>query len=78
MALYLITNFEEHIKNKIHNTQHIKSNCFSLRSKQYKIPDKTMINLCKVFIIPNFDYGDVALITAEIKYIYKWEQIQFK
>ena len=35
-----------------------------------------MINLYKIFIRPNFDYGNTALITADNKYIYKWEQIQ--
>ena len=35
-----------------------------------------MINLSKIFIRPNFEYGNTALITADNKYIYKWEQIQ--
>ena len=35
-----------------------------------------MINLYKIFIRPNFEYGNTALITADNKYIYKWEQIQ--
>ena len=34
-----------------------------------------MINLYKIFIRPNFDYGSAELITKH-KYIYKWEQIQ--
>ena len=62
--------FEDHIKDKINNTKHVTSNYYSLRSQQYSIPDKTMINLYKVFIRSNFDYGHVALITAENKYIY--------
>ena len=63
---YNIT-FEEHIKNKIHGSQHVTSSFYSL---------KTLINLCKIFNRPKFDYGNAALITAEIKYTYKWEQIQ--
>ena len=35
-----------------------------------------MINPYKIFIRPNFDYDSTALITADNKYIYKWEQIQ--
>ena len=35
-----------------------------------------MINLYKIFIRPNFEYGNTALRTADNKYIYKWEQIQ--
>ena len=35
-----------------------------------------MINLYKIVIRPNFEYGNTALITADNKYIYKWEQIQ--
>ena len=35
-----------------------------------------MINLYKIFIRPNFEYGSTALITDENKYIYKQEQIQ--
>ena len=35
-----------------------------------------MINLHKIFIRPNFDYGSTALIKAVNKYIYKREQIQ--
>ena len=35
-----------------------------------------MINLYKIFIGCNFEYGNTALITADNKYIYKWEQIQ--
>ena len=35
-----------------------------------------MINLYKIFIRPNFDYGSTVLITANNKYIYNWEQIQ--
>ena len=35
-----------------------------------------MINLYKIVIKPNFEYGNTALITADNKYIYKWEQIQ--
>ena len=35
-----------------------------------------MINLYKIFIRPNFDYGSTALIKADNKYIYKREQIQ--
>ena len=35
-----------------------------------------MIKLYKIFIRPNFDYGSTTLITADNKYIYKWEQIQ--
>ena len=35
-----------------------------------------MINLYKIFIRPNFDYGNSALLAAENKYIYKWEQLQ--
>ena len=35
-----------------------------------------MINLYKIFIRPNFEYGNTVLITADNKYIYKWEQIQ--
>ena len=68
--------FEDHIKDKIINTRHITSSFYSLKSKKYKIPQKTMINLYKIFIRPNFDYGNTALITADNKYIYKWEQIQ--
>ena len=37
-----------------------------------------MLNLYKIFIRPNFEYGNTALITADYKYIYKWEQIQMK
>ena len=37
-----------------------------------------MINLYKIFERPNFDYGNVTLITEENKYILKWEQIQMK
>ena len=35
-----------------------------------------MINLYKIVIRPNFEYGNTALITTDNKYIYKWEQIQ--
>ena len=35
-----------------------------------------MIYLNKIFIRPNFEYGNTALITADNKYIYKCEQIQ--
>ena len=58
--------FEEHIKDKINNTRHITSNYYSLKSKKYRIPEKTMINLYKIFIRPNYEYGSTALITAEI------------
>ena len=49
---------------------------YSLKSKKSRFPEKTMINLYKIFIRPNFEYGSTTLITAENKYIYKWEQIQ--
>ena len=68
--------FEEHIKDKINNTRHTTSSFYSLKSKGYRIPQKTMINLQKIFVRPNFDYGSTALTTADNKYIYKWEQIQ--
>ena len=68
--------FEEHIKDKINNTRQITSNFYSLKSKKYRIPERTMINLYKIFIRPNFEYGNIALITADNKYIYKWEQVQ--
>ena len=68
--------FEEHIRDKVINTRHVTSNCYSLRSKKYRIPDKTITNLSKIFIRPNFHYGNRSLITAENKYIYKWEKIQ--
>ena len=65
---------EDHIKDKINNIKHVIANYYSLlRSKQYRIPDKIMINLYKIFIRSNFDYGNTALIAAENKYIYKWE-----
>ena len=35
-----------------------------------------MMNLYKILISPNFKYGNTALIAANNKYIYKWEQIQ--
>ena len=63
--------FEEHIKDKIINTRKITSSFYSLKSKKYRIPERTMINLYKIFIRPNFEYGDTALITADSKYIYK-------
>ena len=68
--------FEDHIKDKINNTKHVITNYYSLRSKKYRIPDKTRINLYKIFIRPNFDCGNAAQIPTENKYIYKWEQIQ--
>ena len=68
--------FEERIRDKVINTRHNTSNCYSLRSKKYRIPDKTITNLSKIFIRPNFHYGNRSLITAENKYIYKWEKIQ--
>ena len=37
--------FEEHIKDKINNTRHITSSFYSLKSKRYRIPQETMINL---------------------------------
>ena len=37
-----------------------------------------MTNLQKIFIRPNFEYGNTALIAADNKYIYKWKQIQMK
>ena len=37
--------FEEHIKDKINNTRHTTSSFYSLKSKGYRIPQKTMINL---------------------------------
>lgn len=55
------------MKSKIHDSQHITSSLYSLKSHQYKIPDITLINLCKIFIRPNFDHGNEALITAETK-----------
>ena len=55
--------FEE----KVNNTRHITSNYYSLKSKKYRIPENTMINLSKIFIRPNFNYGSAALITAENK-----------
>ena len=36
------------------------------------------IDSYKIFIRSNFDYGNVSLITAEMKHVYKWEQIQMK
>ena len=36
--------FEDPIRDKINNTKHITSNYYSIRSKQYRISDKTMIN----------------------------------
>ena len=32
----------------------------------------------QIFIRPNLDYGNAGLITAENKYVYKWEQIQIR
>ena len=37
--------FKEHIKDKINNTRHTTSSFYSLKSKGYRIPQKTMINL---------------------------------
>ena len=68
--------FEEHTKDKINNTRQIRSSFYSLKSKKYRIQEKTMINLYKIFIRPNIEYGNAALITADNKYIYKWEQTQ--
>ena len=65
--------FEEHIKDKINNIRYITSNYYSLKSKKYRILQKTMIKLYKIFIRPNFEYGSTALITAGNVYIYKWE-----
>ena len=70
--------FEEHIKDKINNTRHVKSSFYCLKSKKYRIPEKTMLNLYKIFIRPNFEYGNTALITTDNRYIYKWEQMQMK
>ena len=67
--------FKEHIKDKIINTRQITSSFYSLKSKKYRIQERTMIKLYKI-IRPNFEYGITALITADNKYIYKWEQIQ--
>ena len=47
--------FEEHIRDEINNTRHITSNFYSFRRKKYRIPNKTIINLYKIFIKPNFD-----------------------
>ena len=68
--------FEEHIKDKINSTRQITCSFYSLKSKKCRIPEKAMINLYKIFIRPNFEYGNTALITADNKYVYKWEQIQ--
>ena len=68
--------FEEHIKDKINSTRQIRFSFYSLKSEKYRILEKAMINLNKIFIRPNFEYGNTALITADNKYIYKWEQIQ--
>ena len=68
--------FEEHIKDKINNTRQITSSFYSVKSKKYRIPERTMINLYKISIRPNFEYGNTAIITADNKYTYKWEQIQ--
>ena len=57
--------FEE----KVNNTRHITSNYYSLKSKKYRIPENTMINLYKIFVRPNFNYGSAALITAKNKCI---------
>ena len=76
IKIWLKLTFEKYINNKIHNTQHITSSYYSLRSQQYRIPDKTTINLYKTYIRPYFDHGNVALITAKTKDIYKWEKIQ--
>ena len=54
--------FEEHIKDKINNTRQITSRFYSLKSKKYRIPERTMISLYKIFIRPNFEYGNTALI----------------
>ena len=72
---------EEHIKDKSNNTRQITLSFYYLKSKKYRIPEKTydtspMINLHKIFIRPNFEYGNTALITTDNKYVYKWEQIQ--
>ena len=58
--------FEEHIKSKIHNSKHVTSSFYSLKNHQYKIPDKTLISLYKIFIRSNFHYGKAELITGEI------------
>ena len=68
--------FKEHIKGKINNARHIISSFYFLKSKKCRIPEKTMINLYKIFMRPNFEYGNTALLTADDKYIYKWEQIK--
>ena len=68
--------FEEHIKDKINNARYITSSFYFLKSKKYRIPEKTMINLYKMFIRPNFEYGNTAIIAADNKYIYNWGQIQ--
>ena len=68
--------FKEHIKGKINNARHIISSFYFLKSKKCRIPEKTMINLYKIFMRPNFEYGNTALLTADDKYIYKCEQIK--
>ena len=51
--------FEEHIKDKIINTRQITSSFYSLKSKKYRIPDRTM-PIYKIFIRPNFEYGNTV------------------
>ena len=68
--------FEEHIKGKINNNRQITSSLYFLKSKKYRIPEKTMANLYKIFIRPNLEYANTVLITADNMYICKWEQIQ--
>ena len=68
--------FEDHKQDKVNNTKHVIANYYSLRSKKYRIANKTMSNLYKIFIRPNFNYGNPALIATENEYIYKCEQIQ--
>ena len=57
--------FEDHKQDKINNTKHVIASYYSLRSKKYRTLDKTMINLYKIFVRPNFDYGNAGLIATE-------------
>lgn len=70
-SVYHKSTLEDPIRDKINNTKNNTSNQYSIGSKQYRIPDKTIINLYKIFIRSNFDFGNLALITAENMYIYK-------
>ena len=70
--------FREHITKIKNRAQHRILRLHTIQNQQYGPSNKTMVRLFKMYVRPLFEYGNIALFTAQPNHIKPWEILQTK